>query len=112
MVDGIATQSELIDRADAFLNRESGWAQFSAAEELLDEMERRRLLVNLGEQNPEYRTRFAETVRLLARLKQLFPQHMRGGDAWLAAPTLVAGISGCFCDRAPIRCGTSLRRIW
>jgi superfamily II DNA or RNA helicase len=90
MVDGVTTWQELIDRADAFLNRENGWAQFSAGEELVDEMERRCLLVNLGEQNPEYRSRFAETVRLLARLKQLFPKHMRGGDAWLAAPTLVA----------------------
>lgn len=36
-----------------------------------------------------YRTRSAETVRLLARLRQLFPQHLANGT-WRHAPTLVS----------------------
>lgn len=38
---------------------------------------------------PHWRTRMAEGVRLLARLRQLFPKHATG-DAWLNASTLVA----------------------
>jgi hypothetical protein len=36
-----------------------------------------------------YRSRMAETVRLLARLRQLFSKH-KDGDRWTTAPTLVA----------------------
>lgn len=36
-----------------------------------------------------YRTRSAETIRLLARLRQLFPQHLSNGT-WRHAPTLVS----------------------
>jgi hypothetical protein len=36
-----------------------------------------------------YRTRSAETMRLLARLRQLFPQHLSNGT-WRHAPTLVS----------------------
>jgi hypothetical protein len=90
MVDGVASRQELIDRADAFLRRENGWTEFSGAEDLVDELAERRALINLADFDPEYRTRFGETLRLLARLKQLFPNHLHGGDGWLAAPTLVA----------------------
>ncbi|MFS2213964.1 protein DpdJ [Telluria sp. Tellsp104] len=36
-----------------------------------------------------YRSRMAESVRLFARLRQLFPKHKAGND-WTTAPTLVA----------------------
>lgn len=37
-----------------------------------------------------YRSRMAETVRLLQRLRQLFPKHSRQANGWQEAPTLVA----------------------
>ena len=37
-----------------------------------------------------YRSRMAETARLLLRLRQLFPKHTRTPTDWLTAPTLVA----------------------
>lgn len=37
-----------------------------------------------------YRSRMAETVRLLQRLRQLFPKHFRQTNGWQEAPTLVA----------------------
>jgi hypothetical protein len=36
-----------------------------------------------------YRSRMAESVRLFARLRQLFPKH-KDGERWITAPTLVA----------------------
>src|ERR1700722_15889057 len=36
-----------------------------------------------------YRTRSAETIRLMARLRQLFPQHLTNGS-WRYAPSLVS----------------------
>ena len=36
-----------------------------------------------------WRTRMAEGVRLLARMRQLFPRN-KGADGWMSAPTLVA----------------------
>jgi hypothetical protein len=37
-----------------------------------------------------YRSRMAETVRLLQRLRQIFPKHARQANGWQEAPTLVA----------------------
>ena len=37
-----------------------------------------------------FRTRMGEGIRLLARLRQLFPHRHDGRDGWIAAPTLVA----------------------
>jgi superfamily II DNA or RNA helicase len=37
-----------------------------------------------------YRSRMAETIRLLQRLRQLFPKHTRQSNGWQEAPTLVA----------------------
>src|SRR2546430_1150872 len=36
-----------------------------------------------------FRSRMAETIRLLARLRQLFPKHLTG-SGWQVAPNLVA----------------------
>jgi hypothetical protein len=40
--------------------------------------------------NVGYRSRMAETVRLMQRLKQLFPKHTRAPDGWQEASNLVA----------------------
>ncbi|ALP61335.1 protein DpdJ [Paraburkholderia caribensis] len=42
-----------------------------------------------GDHSPRWRTRMAEGVRLIARLRQMFPQHA-GPTQWTSAPTLVA----------------------
>ena len=55
---------------------------------MFEELLRRLLVVRAPEQPGRYRTRMAETVRLLARLRQLFSKHADG--AWSTAPRLVA----------------------
>ena len=56
-------------------------------EDVLEELLRRELLVPAPDQPERYRTRMAETVRLTARLRQLFTKHE--GPAWRSAPRLV-----------------------
>lgn len=46
--------------------------------------------VELVDRSVGYRSRMAETVRLLQRLRQLFPKHTRQSNGWQEAPTLVA----------------------
>lgn len=56
-------------------------------EDVVEELVERRLLIECphGDGRPRLRSRFAEGVRLLARLRQLFPNR-----EWQAAPTLVS----------------------
>ena len=59
-------------------------------EDTLQELIDRRLLIRTRQgRRVVYRTRSAETIRLLARLRQLFPQHLINGS-WRHAPTLVS----------------------
>lgn len=67
---------------------------------------------------PGYRSRMAETVRLLFRLRQLFPRH-DGPDRWIQAPTLVSDFRFLWrrrsyprrdCDAAAAM--TSLTAVW
>ena len=46
--------------------------------------------VDLDQGQIGFRSRMAETVRLLQRLRQLFPKHARQTNGWQSAPTLVA----------------------
>src|SRR5271157_611899 len=90
LVDVFFAEDELEQRADDFLTRaaangtgppyNSGW---DLVEELLEE----HLLWKLPE-TERYRTRMAETVRLFARLRQIFPDPQF--FAWRTAPNLVA----------------------
>jgi hypothetical protein len=90
LVDGFFTETELERRADDFgaavgargidTGYASGW---ELVEALLDA----RLLWKLP-QEERYRTRMAEAVRLLARLRQIFWDPR--GVAWQNAPALVA----------------------
>lgn len=43
-----------------------------------------------GDDGRRYRTRMAESIRLMARLKQLFPKHFNGTPTWQGAPNLVS----------------------
>jgi hypothetical protein len=83
VVDGAFAPQEVEEMAREFvstLEEDVEWE--TLVEELLDQ----RLLVRMRLQGREVmRTRMAETVRLFARMRQLFPRR-----PWRAAPTLVA----------------------
>lgn len=90
MVDGSFSNKELEEKAERFLDEHNLWETFSEPDDLIEEMEKRRLIFSFetyGERR--YRTRMAETVRLLSRLRQLFPKHLSNSQ-WRNAPTLVA----------------------
>src|SRR5687767_4126268 len=87
-VDGAFTEAEFRSLADDFaLDHDSSGLVDGAA--LAAEARRRRLVLELETADGVvYRTRSAETIRLLARLKQLFPKHR--GTQWSSAAKLVA----------------------
>ncbi|GAA4243217.1 protein DpdJ [Dactylosporangium darangshiense] len=61
------------------------------ADEVLEELEQRGLVLEVPRSSPRsYRTRLAETVRLTAALRQMFPTGNRTGRWWDPAPRLVA----------------------
>jgi len=63
----------------------------TAADEVLDELEKLGLLLEIPRSSPRtYRTRMAETVRLTAALRQIFPGQDRSGRWWDRWPKLVA----------------------
>src|SRR6266849_9597979 len=90
LVDGFFAERELEERADNFLSTrataglaspyDSGWDLIEA---LLEEG----LLWKVTDAE-RYRTRLAETLRLCARLRQIFPDAHNA--AWRTAPNLVA----------------------
>src|SRR3954468_15925110 len=90
LIDGFFSETEVEQLADEYLTtvtsagaesaHDSGW---SLIETLLDE----RLLWKVPD-TQRYRTRMAETVRLFARLRQIFPDAL--STAWRTAPNLVA----------------------
>lgn len=83
VVDGGFSRAEVEELAREFLEARS---DEETPDELLGDLQRRRLLfpLRVGAEML-YRTRMAETIRLLSRLRQLFP-----GRPWRIAPTLVA----------------------
>jgi hypothetical protein len=88
-VDNAWTADEIADLADGFVleNDESGVVSGS---DLIKELRSRALLLAVdGGLGELFRTRMAETARLLARLRQLFPKHRDA--AWTQAATLVSG---------------------
>lgn len=82
-VDGGFTRTQLEELADDVAERQS---EFVSHDKLLDLLENRRLIFSFqaGEQQL-YRTRFAESIRLLFHLRQIF-----GPEQWASAPRLVA----------------------
>ncbi len=84
LIDGALSEDVVLE----FLKREASRLEvFVSPDDLLDELLARRLLVPAPDQPMHYRTRMAETVRLIARLRQLFTKHH--GPAWRSAPRLV-----------------------
>lgn len=93
IVDGFFDQHELLSLIDQKLEEalEAGLEDFLSADAVLTEMRERSWVtaVELSDGTTGYRSRMAETVRLLQRLRQLFPKHA-GSAGWQQAPTLVA----------------------
>ena len=93
IVDGAFSQDEIFGIIDSIidspLNEDSN--DFVTADAILNELLIRKWIteVPLGNGSTGYRSRMAETVRLLQRLRQLFPKHS-GASGWQRAPGLVA----------------------
>lgn len=93
LVDGAFTENELLSAAKDFrqdLSEDDRYVfdeQFDELFDFLDYIEAGQLIFALP--HDRFRTRMSETVRLFAKLKQLFPQHLQG-RSWQAAPTLVS----------------------
>lgn len=93
LVDGVVAQREMDALIEPLLDEamEAGFEQYLEPREVVDVLLARRwiALVQLEDGATGYRSRMAETVRLLQRLRQLFPKHA-GPAGWQQAPTLVA----------------------
>jgi hypothetical protein len=94
-VDGCFSAGELESLIDPALNTALDRGEhidFVEARTVIGELVRRAWLIEvpLTAGSVGYRSRMAETVRLLARLRQLFPQHGRTNNGWQVAATLVA----------------------
>ena len=93
IVDGAFSQTEIFGIIDPLIEEalERCMEDFLSADDVLDELLERKWIteVPLGDGSTGYRSRMAETVRLLQRLRQLFPKHA-GASGWQRAPGLVA----------------------
>jgi hypothetical protein len=90
LLDVFFSEDELEQRAEALLTRfavNGARAPYDSGWDLVDELLEEHLLWKLPETD-RYRTRMAETVRLFARLRQIFPDPQFA--AWRTAPNLVA----------------------
>lgn len=93
IVNGAFGQDEIRELINPLIDQaiESGLEDFISAEEVLTELLSRKWIteVPMGRGSTGYRSRMAETVRLLQGLRQLFPKHA-GPTGWQRAPGLVA----------------------
>jgi hypothetical protein len=93
IVDGFLAQRELDALVEPLLDDalERGVEDFLVPGEVIEKLIERRWItpVELEDGSTGYRSRMAETVRLLQRLRQMFPKHA-GPSGWQQAPTLVA----------------------
>lgn len=117
LVDGHVSMAETHGIINALLDdpRMSVGVSFPDADGVIAELINRALLFDIGnDPGTQYRSRMAEGVRLLFRLRQLFPQH-RGPVDWQLAPTLVADFRFIWrrrrYPRRDIKAATALARI-
>lgn len=94
IVDGFFHRSELSDIINPLIEKalKSGYDEFFEPDEVISALLTLQWLVEIDCTTGEigYRSRMSETVRLLQRLRQLFPRHRRTSNGWQGAPTLVA----------------------
>src|SRR5262249_5013442 len=84
-VDSGFTEEEVMSQVQRCLNLD----EFEAEEAIEELLAHRWLLRTRRGRRVVYRTRSAETIRLMAQLRQLFPQHLTNGS-WRYAPSLVS----------------------
>lgn len=93
IVDAYFAEDELHELIDGRIEEAlaAGFEEFLSARQVVAELLQLQWItvVEVGGGESGYRSRMAETVRLLARLRQLFPKHS-GDRGWEVAPTLVA----------------------
>jgi len=85
VVDGFFPDDELLDLIDAYLSEHDAEQDYDDADELLDVLREEALVYELPGTEARYRSRMAEGIRLLFRLRQIL--HWR---AWNDAQNLVA----------------------
>lgn len=94
VVDGSFEENELLALINTRIDAElaEGRDEFLDAQEVLSALQAGGLILQVdnGVARRAYRSRMAETARLMLRLRQLFPKHDRKPSGWLDAPTLVA----------------------
>lgn len=94
VVEGFFELSELTALINTQIDAaiEEDYEEFLSADGVLAALQSHGLItvVDNGTAPAGYRSRMAETARLLLRLRQLFPKHTRTPGGWLDAPTLVA----------------------
>ncbi len=94
IVDGAFRNQELNDLIYPLVDSalESGYDEFIEPADVVTSLLEYKWVVEveLTDGTVGYRSRMAETVRLLQRLRQLFPRHSRQSNGWQEAPTLVA----------------------
>lgn len=93
IVDGVFSHEEISDLLNPMIDEAltGGLEDFLSVDEVLAELLQRKWIVEVPKSGGVigYRSRMAETVRLLQRLRQLFPKHA-GLNGWQQAPSLVA----------------------
>lgn len=91
LVDGSFGSDEIADLCETFLEDNDLWNEYGDEEQFQEGLEDIGLLYGFRDgMRQRYRTRMGETLRLLARLRQLFPKHMQGTSRhWQIAKPLV-----------------------
>jgi DEAD/DEAH box helicase/Helicase conserved C-terminal domain len=92
LVDSAFIKNDLADIIDPLLDEfiVAGNDFFYDSNQIIEELCIRGLLHHkIVDDQSFYRSRMAETIRLMSRLRQLFPNH-EGGDGWRQSATLVS----------------------
>ena len=91
LVDGSFSTDEIGDLCESYIEDGGLWSKYDDEDEFQDALEEVGFLYGFQDgTRTRYRTRMAETLRLLARLRQLFPKHMRNANRqWQTAKPLV-----------------------
>ncbi|WP_191326195.1 protein DpdJ [Chlorobium phaeovibrioides] len=94
LVDGYFRQEEIEDVICPLIDLAlgSGKTDFEFPNEVIDRLVEQRLIfrVECSDGTVGFRSRMAETVRLLNRLRQIFPKHAHQENGWQSASTLVS----------------------
>lgn len=92
VVDGAFSRDELLSIFESLLDKaySNGLTDFITSDDIIDMLCQQGMVHKFNGRNGEsFRSRMAETVRLMSRLRQLFPKH-EGENGWQSAPNLVA----------------------